>query len=69
MALSFRSNYNDNYLECDVNLHGYIKSIDIVITDSLTGKEMYAFLDLDTAVSLRKHLGREIGKLRNAINE
>jgi hypothetical protein len=66
MALSFRSPFNDNYLECDANTLDPIKLMEIVITDPLTGKQMYVFLDLNTAISLRKHLGREIGKLRNS---
>lgn len=64
MAILFKSINSNAHIECEVNLH-HPKTIDLIITDDL-GVEKCVFLDLETAVRLRKHLGCEIGKLRNA---
>lgn len=63
MAILFKSINSDTYIECEVNFH-HPKTIDIIITDDF-GVEKCVFLDLNTAIRLRKHLGCEIGKLRN----
>jgi hypothetical protein len=66
MAISFKSLYNSNELECEASESRDEKIIDIEVTTCSTGRITYLFLDLNTAISLRKHLGREIGKLRNS---
>jgi hypothetical protein len=69
MALLFKCSSANSFLSADVDPYSdedSIQTIEIYIEDQEDNVGKSVYLDLNTAISLRKHLGREIGKLRNS---